>query len=192
MDDSPQGAEYRKLYEAQLDEIKVAYSGTIDVGNDRGDYVRLDGPRVWIEFATQGNDHYHTMLILIAGITGNVGQHAARYALSIGHSVRGLSRSPEKLDSNITARLESFVNSQTYYDVPALDAACAGVDAIICAYSGLPMLHLDGQLLLLRAAERAGVKIFFAASFNNDWRKLKLGDDAKPVAWEDRFSLAWG
>jgi hypothetical protein len=59
--DSPQGIEYRKLYEAELDKVKVAYSGTTNVGGDRGDYVRIDGPRVWIEFATQGSDHYHTI-----------------------------------------------------------------------------------------------------------------------------------
>ena len=59
--DSPQGVEYRKLYEAELDKVKVAYSGTTNVGGERGDYVRLDGPRVWIEFATQGSDHYHTI-----------------------------------------------------------------------------------------------------------------------------------
>jgi hypothetical protein len=58
--DSPQGLEYLKLYEAELDKIKVSYSGTTEVG-ERGDYVRIDGPRVWIEFATQGSDHYHTI-----------------------------------------------------------------------------------------------------------------------------------
>jgi hypothetical protein len=58
--DSPQGAEYRKLYEADLDKVKVAYSGSTDL-SDRGDYVRIDGPRVWIEFATQGSDHVHTI-----------------------------------------------------------------------------------------------------------------------------------
>jgi hypothetical protein len=58
--DSPQGVEYRKLYEAELDKVKVSYSGTTNV-SDRGDYVRLDGPRVWIEFATQGSDHVHTI-----------------------------------------------------------------------------------------------------------------------------------
>jgi hypothetical protein len=58
--DSPQGVEYQKLYEAELDKVKVSYSGTTNV-SDRGDYVRLDGPRVWIEFATQGSDHYHTI-----------------------------------------------------------------------------------------------------------------------------------
>jgi Protein of unknown function (DUF3500) len=58
--DSPQGAEYRKIYETELDKVKVSYSGTTNV-TDRGDYVRLDGPRVWIEFATQGSDHVHTI-----------------------------------------------------------------------------------------------------------------------------------
>ncbi|MHC5538653.1 DUF3500 domain-containing protein, partial [Singulisphaera rosea] len=58
--DTPQGLAYLKLYEAEFDKIKVAYSGSTDVG-ERGDYVRLDGPRVWIEFATQGSDHYHTI-----------------------------------------------------------------------------------------------------------------------------------
>jgi Protein of unknown function (DUF3500)/EF hand len=58
--DSPQGAEYGKIYEAELEKVKVSYSGTTNV-SDRGDYVRIDGPRVWIEFATQGSDHYHTI-----------------------------------------------------------------------------------------------------------------------------------
>jgi hypothetical protein len=58
--DSPQGGEYRKLYEADLDKVKVSYSGSTALG-DRGDYVRIDGPRVWIEFACQGSDHVHTI-----------------------------------------------------------------------------------------------------------------------------------
>ena len=37
--DSPQGAEYRKLYEAELDKVKVSYSGSTNL-SDRGDYVR--------------------------------------------------------------------------------------------------------------------------------------------------------
>lgn len=99
------------------------------------------------------------MLILIAGVTGNIGQHAARSGLHHGHQVRGLGRSPDKLNPKIRSELESFVISSTYYDIAALDRAVTGVDAVICAYSGLPELALDGQLLLLRAAERAGVKV---------------------------------
>lgn len=64
--DSPQGADYRKLYYADLDKTKVAYSGTTTFAH-QGDYVRIDGPRVWIEFACQdgvvirGQIHYHTI-----------------------------------------------------------------------------------------------------------------------------------
>jgi DNA-binding beta-propeller fold protein YncE len=35
-------------------------SGSTDL-SDRGDYVRIDGPRVWIEFAAQGSDQIHTI-----------------------------------------------------------------------------------------------------------------------------------
>lgn len=115
------------------------------------------------------------MLILIAGITGNIGKHAAAHALSQGHTVRGLGRNPSKLPANLT--LESFITSTAYHDVAALDRAVAGVDAVICAYGGMPELHLDAQLLLLRACERAGIKRFLAAGWNYDWRSLALGDE---------------
>ena len=58
--DSPQAALFREIYDAELDKIKVSFSGSTNVG-DRGDYVRIDGPRVWIEFCSQGSDHYHTI-----------------------------------------------------------------------------------------------------------------------------------
>lgn len=58
--DSAQGAEYRKLYYAELGRTKVAWSGTTALSTE-GDYVRLDGPHVWIEFCCQGSDHYHTI-----------------------------------------------------------------------------------------------------------------------------------
>ena len=58
--DNAQAAEFRKIYDAELDQIKVSYSGSTNVSS-RGDYVRIDGPRVWIEFCSQGDDHYHTI-----------------------------------------------------------------------------------------------------------------------------------
>ncbi|KAK3079412.1 hypothetical protein LTS18_004928, partial [Coniosporium uncinatum] len=96
------------------------------------------------------------MLILIAGITGNIGRACATHALSAGHHVRGLGRNPDRLPDSISAKLDSFVQSTSYYDVAALDKACAGgVEAVICAYGPSQELALDGQLMLLRAAERA-------------------------------------
>jgi hypothetical protein len=58
--DSAQGAQYRKLYHAELSQTKVAYSGDIALAA-QGDYARIDGPHVWIEFCCQGSDHYHTI-----------------------------------------------------------------------------------------------------------------------------------
>lgn len=116
------------------------------------------------------------MVVLIAGITGNLGQRLASAAISRGLSVRGLGRNPSKLQSDISRKLESFVTSKTHYDIDALDQAVKGVDSIICAYNGNPVLTVEGGSLLLRAAERAGVKVFIAATWNNDWSKLKYGD----------------
>lgn len=100
------------------------------------------------------------MLILISGITGMVGQPTARAALAAGHQVRGLGRSPQKLTKDIAESLESFATIKDAYDIPALDEAVKGVDAIVSAPSGAFETALDGQILLLRAAERAGVKVW--------------------------------
>lgn len=103
--------------------------------------------------------HLFAMLILIAGVTGNIGRQATRAGEQRGHQIRGLGRSPAKLDDHLSAALESFVVSDNYYDIAALERAVEGVDAVICAYGGLPELALDAQLLLLRAAECAGIKV---------------------------------
>ncbi|KAJ4141966.1 hypothetical protein NW754_014755 [Fusarium falciforme] len=115
------------------------------------------------------------MLVLIAGATGNLGQKLIDSLYSHGHQVRALGRNPSKLEPSRREKLESFVQSEAYYDIPALDRACKGVDVVICAYQGIPQLQLEGQLLLLRAAERAGVKTYVAHCWSYDWRNMKLG-----------------
>jgi nucleoside-diphosphate-sugar epimerase len=116
------------------------------------------------------------MLILIAGITGSLGQRLAMNAVLRGLSIRGLGRDPSKLEPSMADKLESFVTSTSFYDINALDKAVKGVDGIICCYAPGPVLDLDGNLLLLRAAERAGVKVFIHSSWNNDWGKIRFGE----------------
>lgn len=116
------------------------------------------------------------MLVLIAGITGSLGQMLAKIALSRGLSVRGLGRNPDTLDPSLSSQLESFVKSSSYYDIPALEQAVTGVDAIINAYSPTPILDLDGHLLLIRAAERTGIKVFIASAWSRDWTNIQFGD----------------
>jgi nucleoside-diphosphate-sugar epimerase len=115
------------------------------------------------------------MLILVAGVTGNLGKEVGQAVLNAGHQLRGLSRSPENLPPAISEKVESFITINDYDEIPALDTACTGVNAVICCYSPQPILSLDGQLLLLRAAERAGIKRFHAASWNLNWSGFQLG-----------------
>ncbi|KAM0324616.1 hypothetical protein ACHAQA_008005 [Verticillium albo-atrum] len=133
------------------------------------------------------------MLVLIAGVSGNLGQHLARAALARGLQVRGLGRNPESLGPELLNSLESFVKTDSYYDIPAIEKAMSGVDSVISAYSPSPILDLDGNLLLLRAAERAQIKVFVASSWNNDWTNIKHGDfemyDAH-IAFEKHAALS--
>jgi nucleoside-diphosphate-sugar epimerase len=116
------------------------------------------------------------MLVLVAGATGNIGQKLLLSLLARGHRVRALARNPEKIPAKICAQLDRIVRSTSYHDIAALDAACEGIDAVICAYNGIPELQVEGQLFLLRAAERGGAGIYVSASWNADWRGQKLGD----------------
>lgn len=116
------------------------------------------------------------MLILIAGVSGNLGSRLALNANSRGISVRGLGRNASKVNANKTGPLESFVQSSSYYDIAALDKAVAGVDAVICAYTASPIMDLEGHILLFRAAERAGVKIFLASSWGHPWTNINYGE----------------
>ncbi|MET7486210.1 DUF3500 domain-containing protein [Streptomyces sp. NPDC005538] len=53
-------------YESDLDDTYISYSGTTAL-DTQGDYVRIDGPGVWIEFVVQdgvvytSQVHYHTV-----------------------------------------------------------------------------------------------------------------------------------
>lgn len=63
---SPLASSYQSLYFSEIAQTYVAYSGTTSLANV-GDYVRIDGPHVWIELATQpgvvirNQTHYHTI-----------------------------------------------------------------------------------------------------------------------------------
>ena len=59
----PQGVEYSKIYEADLEKASRCPYFRASTNVERSGRLRafLDGPRVWIEFATQGSDHVHTI-----------------------------------------------------------------------------------------------------------------------------------
>lgn len=99
------------------------------------------------------------MFILIAGITGMVGQELARVALTQGHQVRGLSRNSHKLDPAIASKIDKFVTCRDYFDTASFAEAVEGVDAVISALPPVASIIGAGQLALLLEADKAGVKV---------------------------------
>ncbi|KAH7028434.1 NmrA-like family protein [Macrophomina phaseolina] len=122
------------------------------------------------------------MLILIAGITGFVGIPCAKAAIARGHKVRGLARDASRLPKDVLDKLEGFESMSGYYDISALDRAVAGVDAIINTMPANPESIMEGQLLLIRAAERAGVKpIYMFTGAIAEWYFRK-----SPYDWDSK------
>ncbi|KAF2098910.1 NAD(P)-binding protein [Rhizodiscina lignyota] len=116
------------------------------------------------------------MLILIAGITGNIGVKLLSALTQRGHAVRGLSRSKDKLSEKDLQSLEGFYELSSWYDVDAIRKSLRGVDAVVCAYSPVPVLALDAQVLLVRIMEEEGVTRFIPSTWNADWSVLHWGD----------------
>lgn len=64
--DDTTAAALLKIYESELDSTYVSYSGNASLSNN-ADYVRIDGPSVWIEFVCQNGVvyssqiHYHSV-----------------------------------------------------------------------------------------------------------------------------------
>ncbi|OQV04912.1 hypothetical protein CLAIMM_09726 [Cladophialophora immunda] len=142
------------------------------------------------------------MLVLIIGITGNVGSKLISPLKEHGAQVRGLARNKSKLAPEKVQALESFHEMEAWYDVPAIKKALTGVDAVICAYGPVPELVLDAQLLLVRLMEEQGITVspcpavilrtaqigkaayadfiraqrFVPSAWNLDWSALEFGD----------------
>ncbi|KAE8227136.1 hypothetical protein CF319_g337 [Tilletia indica] len=120
-----------------------------------------------------------TRRLLIVGVTGNVGVEILRYALSSASPfthIRGLARTTSKLPKDLLEAPNAEYIDADAYDVQAYERACEDVDSVICAYRGIASLGLEAQLILMRAADRCGVKQMVLASWNYDLSKLKLGD----------------
>ncbi|KAH8889081.1 NAD(P)-binding protein [Thozetella sp. PMI_491] len=116
------------------------------------------------------------MLILVAGLSGNLGKYLAEYGIENGHQIRGFGRSPSKVPDSLLKQLESFVECEHYDDRATLKKAVTGVDAVICCYAGHPTAVLEAQLSLVRAVEEAGIKVYHAHSWNYDWTKIRFED----------------
>ncbi|QKX64662.1 uncharacterized protein TRUGW13939_11838 [Talaromyces rugulosus] len=113
------------------------------------------------------------MLFLIVGISGNLGLKLADALIRRGHQVRGASRSKSSVPEKDLVRLESFYQTKSWCDADTLRQAVRGVDTVICAYTPIPCLALEAELLLVRIMEEEGR--FVPSAWNLDWSQLEWG-----------------
>jgi UDP-glucose 4-epimerase len=116
--------------------------------------------------------------VLITGISGFVGSNLARGLLAEGATVRGI----DNMSTGRAANLEDFLTRIDFrhddiLNKTAIDEACQGVDYVFhkAAIPSVPMSvtdpvgtngpNLNGTLMVLEAARKAGVKrVVYAAS----------------------------
>lgn len=62
------------------------------------------------------------------------------------------------MSPEVTSQLAE-IHTADHLSLDTLCTAVRGADLVMCAYQGSPELLLEGQLLLVRAMERVGVKV---------------------------------
>ncbi|MBT8397283.1 MAG: SDR family oxidoreductase [Gemmatimonadetes bacterium] len=108
--------------------------------------------------------------VLVAGATGYLGSFVAKEFKSRGYFVRALARAPKKLDP-IRNSLDEIVQGEITRP-ETLEGVCEGMDIVFSSVGitkqkdGLTFKDVDylGNLHLLEAAKRAGVKKFVYVS----------------------------
>lgn len=98
--------------------------------------------------------------IIVFGATGFQGRPQVREALSQGYKVKAVSRDPKLLEQE--AVLGAVVVRADYEDPASLDAALAGVDAVLFQAPSMgDVSRLAGQCRnLAEAVKRSGVQLF--------------------------------
>lgn len=123
------------------------------------------------------------MNIFLTGGTGNIGQYVTKALLERGHSVRLLTRTPDRIPAYKTMENVTLIEGNIL-DSDILEEAVKGCDAVIHIALGwgndpVSMLENDTRVtaFLLDASERAGVKNFIYTSSTAATGNLRNGMD---------------
>lgn len=128
----------------------------------------------------------HRPTVLVVGGTGNLGGQIVEELTRVGARVRVLLR-----DEGGARRLDDAVHTVVgdLRDVGSLESACEGVETIVSAVQGGPDVIVDGQLRLLDAGQRAGVRRFIPSDYSFDFFKLPEGANVNSD-WRRAFAQA--
>jgi nucleoside-diphosphate-sugar epimerase len=137
-----------------------------------------------------------TAKIFVAGATGLLGGRTVAALLDQGAAVRALVRPGTESDKRaaltaLEARGLELVEGDITDPVEKLAAAIGDATTVISAVQGGPDLIVDGQVNLVRAAERAGARRFVPSDFAIDITKLE-DDDNFMIGWRRQAAAAYG
>ncbi|MEU3529247.1 NmrA family NAD(P)-binding protein [Streptomyces sp. NPDC038707] len=137
-----------------------------------------------------------TSKIFVAGATGLLGGRIVAALLDQGAAVRALVRPGTEGDKKaaltaLEARGLELVEGDLSDPVEKLAAAVGDATTVISAVQGGPDLIVDGQVNLVRAAERAGARRFVPSDFAVDITKLD-DDDNFMIGWRRQAAAAYG
>ena len=125
--------------------------------------------------------------ILIAGATGNLGGRIVDVLLEKGANVRALVRAETEREKVGTLREKGVQIFQAdMLDQNEVAEACAGVDCVVSALSGLREVVIDTQKALLEGAVEAGVPRFIPSVFSLDFTNLVEGTN-RNLDWRREF-----
>lgn len=126
------------------------------------------------------------MDIAIAGAHGQIARHLTRLLHARGDRVRGLIRNPDHTDDVVTDGAEPVVCDLEHAAVADVAAAIAGCDAVVFAAGAGPgsgaarkgTMDRDGAVLLLAAAQAAGVGRYVVVSAMGTEKAVPIGANA--------------
>jgi nucleoside-diphosphate-sugar epimerase len=117
-------------------------------------------------------------IIVVAGVTGNLGSRIARALLEQGACVRGLVR-PGTAPDRLRRLLESgvTVSSVDYRNASQVAAACSSACCVVSALQGLRDVIVETQTALLDAAIEACIPRFIPSDYSIDFTKFPAGEN---------------
>lgn len=130
-------------------------------------------------------------MILVVGSTGHLGREICQQLASHGLLTRALVRaSAEPARVEALQRLGATISVGDLSDRASLEAACHGIDTVICTASAMPFAYqpgvndirsvdLDGVCQLIDAARAAQVRHFITTSFSGNLEISSPLRDAK-------------
>ncbi|HND88118.1 MAG TPA: DUF3500 domain-containing protein [Saprospiraceae bacterium] len=108
--DSANASAYMAIYTAQLDDTYIAYANNATL-SQKGDYVRIDGPRVWIEYSVQNGiiltpTHPHSVWRDHQSDYGGLGNPSATHAPQRFEGVFEVSPNPVSEQTQVKIELD--------------------------------------------------------------------------------------